>query len=122
LALFHPDNLKVQDVSAYKTIADSLDKSSSSSGTGTSIGHIIDIDAIESNISGWAESSKVLMGALDGIAAIHPVIGVVVLAFKAVVTLEMKRRDNDKKVVALHLQMQETMSVLLQCVFLKNFF
>lgn len=77
---------------------------------------VIDIAAIESNISGWAESSKVLMSALDGIAAIHPVVGGVVLAFKAVVTLEMKRRDNDKKVVALYLQMQEMMSVLLLCV------
>lgn len=54
------------------------------------------------------------MSALDGIAAVHPVVGVAVLAFKAVATLEMKRRDNEKKVIALHLQMQEMMSALLQ--------
>ncbi|KZP06008.1 hypothetical protein FIBSPDRAFT_765073, partial [Athelia psychrophila] len=39
---------------------------------------------------------------------------VAVLAFKAVVTLELKRRDNDKKVIALHLQMQDMMTTLLQ--------
>jgi hypothetical protein len=39
---------------------------------------------------------------------------VAVLAFKAVVTLELKRRDNDNKVIALQLQMQEMMSALLQ--------
>ena len=76
----------------------------------------IDIQAIESNMTGWAEASKVLMSALDGVAAHQPVVGVAVLAFKAVMTLEMKRRNSDKKVIALHLQMQEMMSVLLQCV------
>jgi hypothetical protein len=37
-----------------------------------------------------------------------------VLAFKAVVTLELKRRENDSKIIVLHLKMQEMMSVLLQ--------
>lgn len=36
------------------------------------------------------------------------------LAFKAVVTLELKRRDNDKKVVALKMEMADMMSVLLE--------
>jgi hypothetical protein len=76
----------------------------------------IDIQAIESNIGGWAESSKVLMRALDAVATIHPIVGAVVLAFKAVVTLEMTRRECNKKLIALHLQMQEMMSVLLQYV------
>jgi len=100
------------------TIVDSLqtdNKASYLSSMGAST-CAIDIGAMESNITGWAESSKVLMSALDGIASIHPVVGVAVLAFKAVVTLEMNREDNDKKVVALYLQMQEMMSVLLQCV------
>jgi hypothetical protein len=76
----------------------------------------IDVQVIESNISGWAESSKVLMSALDAIADIHPIVGGVVLAFKAVVALEMTRRECNKKLIALHLQMQEMMSALLQCV------
>lgn len=74
----------------------------------------IDVKAIEDNISGWAESSKVLMKVLDEVAKVHPFIGVCVLSFKAVVTLELKRRDNDRKVVALHLQMQQMLVALLQ--------
>ena len=38
---------------------------------------------------------------------------VVVLAFKTVYTLEMGRRDNDKKVVALYAEMKDMMNVLL---------
>jgi len=56
------------------------------------------------------------MSVLDVVAAHHPVVGIVVLAFKAVVTLEMKKKNNNKKVIALHLQMQEMMLVLLQYV------
>jgi hypothetical protein len=39
---------------------------------------------------------------------------VAVLAFKGVISLELKRRDNDQKVIALKLQMQDMMAVLLQ--------
>ena len=39
---------------------------------------------------------------------------VAVLAFKGVINLELKRRDNDQKVIALKLQMQEMMAVLLE--------
>ncbi|KAJ6499432.1 hypothetical protein C8R45DRAFT_115543 [Mycena sanguinolenta] len=44
-------------------------------------------------------------------------IGVAVMAFKAVWALEQKRRDNDRKILALHLEMKEMMGVLTQ---LKN--
>jgi hypothetical protein len=39
---------------------------------------------------------------------------VAVLAFKAVVTLELKRRDNDKKVIVLKIEMANMMAVLLE--------
>ncbi|KAF7974234.1 hypothetical protein HWV62_13116 [Athelia sp. TMB] len=81
----------------------------------------IDLGAIEDDIRGFAESSRVLMSLLDEVAKVHPVVGVAVLAFKAVVTLELKRRDNDKKVVALHLQMQDMMSTLLQLRDIKRY-
>ncbi|KAF8843361.1 hypothetical protein BDN67DRAFT_1008997 [Paxillus ammoniavirescens] len=61
-----------------------------------------------------AESSKALMKVLDEMAKIHPVIAVAVLAFKVVVTLELKRRDNDKKVIALKVEMKDTISILSQ--------
>jgi len=72
---------------------------------------------------------------LDEVAKIHPFVGgpltvtilypkpriltiyttiVAVLAFKGVISLELKRRDNDQKVIALKLQMQEMMAVLLE--------
>jgi hypothetical protein len=38
---------------------------------------------------------------------------VVVLAFKTVYTLEMRRRDNDKKIIALFAEMKDMMGVLL---------
>ena len=42
---------------------------------------------------------------------------VVVLAFKAAVyTLEQKRRDNEKKIIALYVEMKDMMGVLLLCV------
>jgi hypothetical protein len=41
---------------------------------------------------------------------------VVVLAFKTVYNLEQKRRDNEKKIIALYVQMKDMMSVLLQYV------
>ena len=41
---------------------------------------------------------------------------VVVLAFQAVYTLEQKRRDNEKKVIALYVEMKDMMGVLLLCV------
>ena len=38
---------------------------------------------------------------------------VVVMAFKAVYTLEQKRRDNEKKIIALYVEMKDMMGVLL---------
>ena len=41
---------------------------------------------------------------------------VAVLAFKTVYTLEQKRRDNDRKVISLHIGMKDMMGSLLLCV------
>lgn len=100
--------------------------------TAGNIANAIDFKSIEDNVRSFAESSTILMKALDEVAKLHPFIGgesipaispsnqliqvVAVLAFKAVVTLELKRRANDKKVIALQLQMQDMMSILLQYV------
>jgi len=75
------------------------------------------------------------MKALDEISQIHPFIAgnycrtfdisgspqndmpnytVTVLAFKAVITLELKRRENDQKIVAIKLKMKDMMSALLE--------
>ncbi|KAK6981220.1 hypothetical protein R3P38DRAFT_2664248 [Favolaschia claudopus] len=68
------------------------------------------MDAIEQGINTFTH-------ALDEVAKLHPFIGVAVMAFKAVWALEQKRRENDRRILALHLEMKDMMGVLLQ---LKN--
>ncbi|KAG7087300.1 hypothetical protein E1B28_013278 [Marasmius oreades] len=69
---------------------------------------------IKSKINGFSESSQVLLKVLEEVKDIHPFIGVAVIAFKAVVTLELKRRENDDKVVFLLVKMQDLMETLVQ--------
>jgi len=76
-------------------------------------------DAIEKGVNTFMEAVPALMKALDEVAKVHPFISgmdqstltirvliddfpVAVLAFKAVYTLEVKRRNNDKRVIALY--------------------
>ena len=42
---------------------------------------------------------------------------VAILAFKAVYELEVKRRENDKKILAVYGEMRDMMAALTQCVF-----
>ncbi|KAI0827868.1 hypothetical protein BC628DRAFT_1409435 [Trametes gibbosa] len=60
------------------------------------------------------ESLPPLVRALDTVAQIHPFLAIAVGAFKVVVELEAKRRDNDKKVNLLFLEMRNMMGALLQ--------
>ncbi|KZV82034.1 hypothetical protein EXIGLDRAFT_844101 [Exidia glandulosa HHB12029] len=53
-----------------------------------------------------------VMGALDCVERVHPFIGVAVLAFKGVVAVEIKRRENDHRVDALFRQMTDMMKEL----------
>ncbi|KAJ8088905.1 hypothetical protein PM082_014151 [Marasmius tenuissimus] len=69
---------------------------------------------IRSKINTFAESSEVLLNALESVQAIHPFIGVAVLAFKVVVSLELKRHENDDKVLFLLVKVQDMMKVLVQ--------
>ncbi|KAJ7093941.1 hypothetical protein B0H15DRAFT_147115 [Mycena belliarum] len=75
------------------------------------------MEAIQKGLNRFMEGMPVLMNALDEVAKLHPFIGVAVMAFKAVWALEQKRRDNDRKILALHMEMKEMMGVLTQ---LKN--
>ncbi|KAJ7135469.1 hypothetical protein C8R43DRAFT_1021198 [Mycena crocata] len=75
------------------------------------------MEAIEQGLNTFMEGMPILMNALDEVAKLHPFIGVAVMAFKAVWALEQKRRDNDRKILALHMEMKEMMGVLTQ---LKN--
>jgi len=78
---------------------------------------------IQKGVNTFMEAVPALMKALDEVAKIHPFISgtsplllrmgapderrpraVAVLAFKAVYTLETKRRENDKRVLALYVE------------------
>ncbi|KAH9034700.1 hypothetical protein EDB85DRAFT_2220184 [Lactarius pseudohatsudake] len=70
-------------------------------------------EAVKERIGTLFEGMPIFMKALDVAADLHPVIRVVVVAFKTAYTLELKRRDNEKKIPALYVEMKDMMSVLL---------
>ncbi|KAI0042039.1 hypothetical protein FA95DRAFT_1500564 [Auriscalpium vulgare] len=72
------------------------------------------VQDIENGINRFFEGMPVFMNALDSVAQVHPFIAVAVMAFKTVYTLEVKRRGNEKKVIALYVEMKDMMAVLLQ--------
>lgn len=80
----------------------------------------LDTKSIDSALSSFVETSEVVMKGLDALGQLHPFVGVAVLAFKLVVTLDMTRRGNNKKVLAVKLQMQDTMTVLFQLRHIKD--
>ncbi|KAJ7084934.1 hypothetical protein C8R44DRAFT_894044 [Mycena epipterygia] len=81
-------------------------------GIETGLNAVGGMEAIEKGLNSFMEGMPVLMNALDEVAKVHPFIAVAVLAFKAVWALEQKRRENDKKVLVLHMEMKEMMGVL----------
>ncbi|KAI0779272.1 hypothetical protein C8Q74DRAFT_1367187 [Fomes fomentarius] len=68
--------------------------------------------AVKEQVRNFAERTDVLMAVLDQVADLHPFIGVAVKIFKAAVTLERIRRENDEKVITLNLAMCDMMDVL----------
>ncbi|KAF7329876.1 VPS13 domain-containing protein [Mycena kentingensis (nom. inval.)] len=78
------------------------------------------MEAIEKGLNAVKDGMPVLMSALDEVAKLHPFVGVAVMAFKAVWALEMKRRENDRKILLLHSEMKDMMSVLIQLKSVKD--
>ncbi|KAI0766998.1 hypothetical protein C8Q74DRAFT_1369868 [Fomes fomentarius] len=72
------------------------------------------VDLLIDGVNSLLDSLPALVKALDEISKIHPYVAVAVGAFKIVIELEVKRRDNDKKVKLLFLEMKNMMSALLQ--------
>ncbi|KAG1807600.1 hypothetical protein EV424DRAFT_1576209 [Suillus variegatus] len=58
--------------------------------------------------------AKKVMEALDVLQQVHPFVGVAILAFKAVVNLELTRRENDRRVGLMLAQASDMMIMLLQ--------
>ncbi|KAH9942219.1 uncharacterized protein BXZ73DRAFT_41008 [Epithele typhae] len=65
-------------------------------------------------VNSLLENLPSLVKALDEVAKLHPFVSVAVGAFKIVIELEVKRRDNDRKVNLLFLEMKSMMSTILQ--------
>ncbi|TDL25408.1 hypothetical protein BD410DRAFT_638802 [Rickenella mellea] len=57
---------------------------------------------------------KRVMDALNAVKGVHPFVGLAVTAFEVLLTLEMKRRENDKRVSGILLKQADMMMALLQ--------
>lgn len=53
-----------------------------------------------------------MLASLESLTKVHPFLGVAVIPFKAVLTLELKRRENDRRILVLVTQMTDMMSHL----------
>ncbi|RDX50314.1 hypothetical protein OH76DRAFT_469327 [Lentinus brumalis] len=67
---------------------------------------------VKDQVNNFVQHSKVLMKVLDEVGQAHPFIQIAVSLFKAGLTLELTRRENDGKVVALNLTMCDMMETL----------
>lgn len=67
---------------------------------------------LQPELDNFKSNCDILMKTLDAVAKVHPVVTVAVLAFKTAVTFEMTRRQNDKRIVALHVSMLDLMAVI----------
>ncbi|THH02037.1 hypothetical protein EW026_g779 [Hermanssonia centrifuga] len=72
------------------------------------------VEAIKNGLNSFMEDIPWLMKSLDEVAKIHPVVTAAVLAFKAVYTMEMTRRENDRRIISLHVSMKDMIQILVQ--------
>ncbi|KAF7350881.1 Protein kinase domain-containing protein [Mycena sanguinolenta] len=86
--------------------------SSAINSAGSVLAADLDLKSIERAFTKFAETSKVLVDGLELLGKLHPFVGVAVLPFKLMITLDLTRRQNNRKVLAVKSQMQDTMSVL----------
>ncbi|TFK63867.1 hypothetical protein BDN72DRAFT_298933 [Pluteus cervinus] len=70
--------------------------------------------SVDSAAAKFFETATVIITGLDELAKVHPVIAVAVGAFRLVITLDMTRRKNNAKVLALKFAMQDMMIVLFE--------
>ncbi|KAI8975856.1 hypothetical protein BD414DRAFT_423775 [Trametes punicea] len=78
------------------------------------------MEALRNGVHTLVDSLPGLLRALDEVAKLHPFIQIAVGAFRIVVELDLKRRDNDKKIACLFLQMRDMMEALVQLRSIKD--
>ncbi|KAG5731843.1 hypothetical protein E4T56_gene13803 [Termitomyces sp. T112] len=74
----------------------------------------LDTRNIEDSLNGFTDSANTIIKGLTALGHVHPFIGVAVGAFALVVTLDLTRRENDRKVLAVKVQMQDLMKVFFE--------
>ncbi|KAG6835404.1 hypothetical protein H0H93_001782, partial [Arthromyces matolae] len=107
--------MTVLDGNVMKRLVNTFRRNPSSTSTGTSRTSLADV-SVETHkyrlaLDGFAESTKVALDILTALGEIHPFIKGPVIAFKVVLTLDLKRRENEAKVKAMKVEMQSMMAV-----------
>ncbi|KDR67823.1 hypothetical protein GALMADRAFT_129997 [Galerina marginata CBS 339.88] len=69
---------------------------------------------IDDALNAFTETAQATVKGLQSLSQLHPFIAAAVGAFVLVITLDLTRRDNDRKVLAVKLQMQDLMSVFFE--------
>ncbi|KAG2340096.1 hypothetical protein BDR05DRAFT_562246 [Suillus weaverae] len=70
------------------------------------------VDLTKKSTSDFLGEAKMVVDALDSLQHIHPLVDVAIILFKAVVNLELTRRENDRKVVLMISQASNMMNML----------
>ncbi|KAG6853160.1 hypothetical protein C0991_006448 [Blastosporella zonata] len=74
----------------------------------------LDMKSIEDSLNGFSDSARTIIKGLTALGHVHPFIEDAVGAFALVVALDLTRRDNDRKALAVKVQMQELMKVFFE--------
>ncbi|KAG6901513.1 hypothetical protein C0995_010982 [Termitomyces sp. Mi166 len=75
--------------------------------------YLIPTQTIKDGVQGFSESIKFVLNVLQDFSKVHPFAEAACTAFNLVITLELKRRDNDDKAIAVLAEMKKTMEAFL---------
>ncbi|KAF8970858.1 hypothetical protein BDZ97DRAFT_1407109 [Flammula alnicola] len=78
------------------------------------IGSLDKVSQMDLAIDTFVETANLLLPGLVALANVHPGLGIAVFAFAGVIGLDITRRDNNRKVLAVKLQMQNMMCAMFQ--------
>ncbi|KAF4609963.1 hypothetical protein D9613_010377 [Agrocybe pediades] len=69
---------------------------------------------VQMAIDTFVETANVVLEGLAALANVHPILGAAIFAFHSIMRLDLARRDNNNKVLAIKLQMQNMMCTMFQ--------
>ncbi|KIK51733.1 hypothetical protein GYMLUDRAFT_120582, partial [Collybiopsis luxurians FD-317 M1] len=77
-------------------------------------------ELVEKSMSAFTEFCPVLVQGLESLSQLHPFVGVAAKAFSLVITMNHTRVMNNRKVIALQMQMQDTVMILFDLRHMKD--